>query len=74
MPHGNDGVQVVAHSLGVGGEEVGFGSLDAPSEQDGFHGGVDLLQVVKHIDVGHVASVQNVVDVLQERLALDLES
>ena len=39
---------------------------------DGLHGGVDLVELVDGVEVGHVTRVEDVVDVLEERLGLDL--
>ena len=72
-PHCDDSVQVVADSLGVSGEQVGLGGLHACVLNNGFHGREDLLLLIKAINVGNVASIQDVVDVLQECLTLDLK-
>ena len=71
-PHGDHGVQVTPHPLGVLGEEVGFGGGQSHVQTDGLHGRVDLIQLIKPVDVGHVTSIQDVVDVLKERLTFDL--
>ena len=72
-PHCDDSVQVVPDSLGVGGEQVGLGGLHARILNYGLHGCEDLLLLIEPVDVGNIASIQDVVDVLQERLALDLK-
>ena len=65
-------MDVGADTLGVCGEEVGFGWLQASVHDNGLHVVVDSVQVLKGIDVGDVTAVEDVVDVLQKDLTLDL--
>ena len=71
-PHGDDGVQIDLDSLLVGGEQVRLGRLDSRVLHHRLHRRVDVVEVVDRVDVRHVARVQDVVDVLEERLVLDL--
>ena len=65
-------MQVGPDPFGVGREEVGFGGLHACVLDYGLHRRVDRVQLIYRINVGHVPGVQDVVQILQERLALDL--
>ena len=65
-------MNVGANTLGICGEEVGFGWLQPGIHDDRFHVVVDPVQVLEGVDVGDVAAVEDVVDVLQEDLAFDL--
>ncbi len=65
-------MQIVAHALRVGREEVGLGGGQTRLLDDRLHRAVDAVELVERVDVGHVARVQDVVEVLEEALALDL--
>ena len=65
-------MEVGPDPLGVGGEEVALGRLLPHVQHYWPHGRVDSVRLVVHVDVGHVSRVQDVVDILQKRLAFDL--
>ncbi len=66
-------MKVRAHTFGVGREQVRLGWLQSQVLYNGFHSCVDLLQLIKTIDVGHVPGIQDIVQVLKERLTFNLE-
>lgn len=74
QPHAQHGVDVAADSSDVGGHEVGLGELHAEILHHGLHGGHDPLLLVSTVQVWHVPRVQDVINVLEERLALNLKS
>lgn len=71
-PHADDHVNVAANSLGKCGEQVCLGWLQPSVLDRRPHLVQDAIHVLHGIDVGHIACVENVVNVLQERFALDL--
>lgn len=74
QPHAQHSVDVAANSLDVGSHEVGLGGLHAEILDHGLHGCHDPLLLVSVVQVRHIARVQDVIYVLQERLALNLKS
>jgi len=72
-PHAQHRVDVAADPLDVGGHQVGLGGLLTQTLHHGLHGGEDALLLVRGVQVGHVARVQDAVHILQERLALYLQ-
>lgn len=73
-PHAQHGVDVAADSPDVGGHEVGLGGLHAEILHHRLHGRHDPFLLVSAVQVGHIARVQDIINVLQERLALNLKS
>ena len=71
-PHADDHVYVTPHSLSVCREEVGLRGLQSCVLHHRLHLGIDLVQVLWWVDVGDISSIEDVVDVFQEALALDL--
>lgn len=71
-PHAQHHVDVAAHTPSVGSHEVGLGGLQALLLDVWPHGGDDLVLLIHVVEVGNVARVQDVVNVLQEGLILDL--
>ena len=67
-------MQVGPDPLSIRREEVGFGRQKVLFLNDWFHLRVDVVQLVLRVNVWHVAGVQDVVQIFQERLALDLQS
>jgi hypothetical protein len=67
-------VEILSDAFGVCSEEICLGGLQASVLNDGFHGGEDLLLLVKTIYVGHITGVEDVVDVFQEGFTLDLKA
>ena len=65
-------MSVVTHSLGESGVEVGLSGLQPLILHNGLHGRVDRVKLVQGIDIGNVASVENIVQILQERLTFYL--
>ena len=65
-------MHVRPHSLCVGREEVGLGGLQPRVQHHRAHVVVDPVEVLHGVDVGHVPTAEDVVDVLQEGLTLDL--
>ena len=72
-PHGNDSVQVGAYSPGVAGEQVRLGRWKPRVLHHGLHRRVNLVQLVKPVNVGNITWVEYVVQILQETLRFDLE-
>ncbi len=56
-PHTDDHVYVAPDPLGVGGEQVRLGGLEARVLDDGLHLVVDTVQVLNGVDVGHISRV-----------------
>ena len=54
-------MSVVTHSLGESGVEVGLSGLQPLILHNGLHGRVDRVKLVQGIDIGNVASVENIV-------------
>lgn len=65
-------MDVAPDSLGEGREQVRLGGLLARVLHNGLHLMVDCIQVLRGINVWDIPRVEDVVDVLQERLTLDL--
>jgi hypothetical protein len=71
-PHCDDCVQITANAFGVSGVEIGFCGLQASVLNQGLHRGVDLIEFVEGINVGHVTGIQNVVQILQKGFTFNL--
>lgn len=65
-PHAQHQVDAAAHTPSVGGHEVGLGGLQALLLDVRPHGVHDLVLLIHVVEVGNVARVQNIVNVLQE--------
>lgn len=72
-PHAEHSVDVAANPADVGSHQVGFRGLLAQCLHHRLHGVQDALLLVGGVQVGNVPRVQDVVDVLQEGLAFNLQ-
>ena len=64
--HAEDQVQVLLHTIHKGGLDGQLGRGAPSGLQQGPHDAGDLLQILRPHEIGHLATVEDVVDVLHE--------
>ena len=65
-PHTNNKMYVGAHSLSIGREEVSLSRLLSSIQYYGLHSIVDVIKILKLINVWYITRVQYIINILQE--------
>lgn len=72
IPHAQHHVDIAANPSCVCSHQVGLGGLQPQLSHNRLHGCHDLLLIIRAVNVGNIARVEQVVDIFKEGLIFNL--